>query len=262
VDANDTGDGLLTLFLSEAEEIVDSLFGHLRELRHGYDSQGVLSAAHRGLHTLAGGSRVLALGPMAELAAAGGELFLWLRDSEMALDSRLIKLIDALLTALADMVEALKQGQPLPALDPDLYQRLQKVLQQRPTLSSVRQVDNPPVAEPVVTKQRMEGFGKINASPLPVELLRGAVAVQALPDLRLNTEQGEPFRSLAEPAMAASRLEQLSRELTALQQCLSAGDDGQGRRSALQSLAELAVELGRLSATIAAGSRLSGAGRQ
>ena len=51
MDANEH-EGILAIFLSEAEEIVRGLFVQLEELQYGYDGQRILDDIHRGFHTL------------------------------------------------------------------------------------------------------------------------------------------------------------------------------------------------------------------
>ena len=61
-------EGILAIFLSEAEEIVQRLSEQLAELHYGYDGQRILDDIHRGFHTLHGGATVLNMPELAECA--------------------------------------------------------------------------------------------------------------------------------------------------------------------------------------------------
>lgn len=127
IDEFDGDEGILAIFLAEAEDIVRRLAGQLGELQYGYDGQGILDDIHRDFHTLYGGARVLELASLAELSLLGAEVMQRLRSRRIPLNPGLIGLIVETVDALSAQLTMAQAGDHTAAVSEELTSRLMQV---------------------------------------------------------------------------------------------------------------------------------------
>ncbi len=123
VDANEH-EGILAIFLAEAEEIVQGLFAQLEELQYGYDGQRILDDIHRGFHTLYGGAAVLELVELTECSRLSERVMDRLRTRRMPLSPSLVSLIVGATSAIEAMLNRLINHQSVRPIPEDLRLRL------------------------------------------------------------------------------------------------------------------------------------------
>lgn len=123
MDANEH-EGILAIFLAEAEEIVGGLFAQLEELQYGYDGQRILDDIHRGFHTLYGGAAVLELVELTECARLSERVMDRLRTRRIALSPSLVSLIVGATSAIEVMLSRLVNHQSVRPIPEDLRLRL------------------------------------------------------------------------------------------------------------------------------------------
>ncbi|MGB2255401.1 MAG: Hpt domain-containing protein, partial [Spongiibacter marinus] len=125
VDANEH-EGILAIFLAEAEDIVKGLFAQLEELQYGYDGQRILDDIHRGFHTLYGGAAVLELAELTECARLSERVMDRLRTRRIALSPSLVSLIIGATSAIEVMLSRLINHQTVNRIPDELRGRLLK----------------------------------------------------------------------------------------------------------------------------------------
>ena len=129
MDANEH-EGILAIFLSEAEEIVRGLFVQLEELQYGYDGQRILDDIHRGFHTLYGGAAVLELSELSECARLAERVLERLRTRRLSLSPSLVSLIVGATSALEVMLSRMVNHQSVRPIPEDLRLRLMRAMGQ------------------------------------------------------------------------------------------------------------------------------------
>ncbi len=117
-------EGIMAIFLAEAEEIVQRLSEQLAELQYGYDGQRVLDDIHRGFHTLHGGASVLGLPELVECAQLSERLMERLRTRRLSLSPGVVSLILNAVTAIEVMLARRINHQPPESVSDELKQRL------------------------------------------------------------------------------------------------------------------------------------------
>ncbi|WP_027873939.1 Hpt domain-containing protein [Spongiibacter marinus] len=125
MDANEH-EGILAIFLAEAEDIVKGLFAQLEELQYGYDGQRILDDIHRGFHTLYGGAAVLELVELTECARLSERVMDRLRTRRIALSPSLVSLIVGATSAIEVMLSRLINHQTVNRIPDELRGRLLK----------------------------------------------------------------------------------------------------------------------------------------
>ncbi len=117
-------EGIMAIFLAEAEEIVQRLSEQLTELQYGYDGQRILDDIHRGFHTLYGGAAVLELVELVECAQLSERLMERLRTRRLALNPGAVSLILSAVAAIEVMLARRINHQTPETVNHDLKQRL------------------------------------------------------------------------------------------------------------------------------------------
>jgi len=117
-------EGILAIFLAEAEEIVQRLSEQLAELRYGYDGQRILDDIHRGFHTLYGGATVLKMSELAECAQLAERVMERVRTRRVSMTPSLVSLLVAAIGALELMLVRRINHQVPTVVDIDLKSRL------------------------------------------------------------------------------------------------------------------------------------------
>lgn len=117
-------EGILAIFLAEAEEIVQRLSEQLTELRYGYDGQRILDDIHRGFHTLYGGATVLKLDELAECTQLAERVMERVRTRRVSMTPSLVSLFVATLGATELMLARRINHQEPRVIDSELKSRL------------------------------------------------------------------------------------------------------------------------------------------
>lgn len=117
-------EGILAIFLAEAEEIVQRLSEQLAELRYGYDGQKILDDIHRGFHTLYGGATVLKMSELVECAQLAERVMERVRTRRVSMTPSLVSLLFAAIGALELMLARRINHQTPSAIDGELKSRL------------------------------------------------------------------------------------------------------------------------------------------
>ncbi|MDF1693405.1 MAG: Hpt domain-containing protein [Zhongshania sp.] len=123
-------EGILAIFLAEAEEIVQRLSEQLAELHYGYDGQRILDDIHRGFHTLYGGAAVLELSELAECAQLSERLMERLRTRRLSLSPSAVSLILSAVEVIEVMLARRINHQPPEPLSANLKLRLMRAAEE------------------------------------------------------------------------------------------------------------------------------------
>ena len=185
MDANEH-EGILAIFLSEAEEIVRGLFVQLEELQYGYDGQRILDDIHRGFHTLYGGAAVLELSELSECARLAERVLERLRTRRLSLSPSLVSLIVGATSALEVMLSHMVNHQSVRPIPEDLRLRLMRAMgQDGASLAKAPQTAKPSAED--MTDREFENlldslYGKgqpPGRQPLAATEVQAATAVRA-----------------------------------------------------------------------------------
>ena len=126
VEASELDPELLGIFLEEADEILESAAETLEAWREDRDPATV-AALQRELHTLKGGARMAGATPIGDLSHTLEDLYDGCTSGSLEPDEGLFDLLHRCHDRLADMVEALRGGQPCQAA-PELVQAVEAFL--------------------------------------------------------------------------------------------------------------------------------------
>ena len=108
---------LVEIFLEEADEILESAGSSLEQWISEQDNLIELQSLQRDLHTLKGGARMAEVRELGDLGHELETLYEGLAQSRLAVETTLLDLLHRCHDKLAEMVEALKAGEPLPQGD-------------------------------------------------------------------------------------------------------------------------------------------------
>ncbi len=108
---------LVEIFLEEADEILESAGNSLEQWIGEQDNLIELQSLQRDLHTLKGGARMAEVSELGDLGHELETLYEGLAQSRLAIEPTLFDLLHRCHDQLAEMVEALKAGRPLPQGD-------------------------------------------------------------------------------------------------------------------------------------------------
>jgi len=108
---------LVEIFLEEADEILESAGTSLEQWIGEQDNLIELQSLQRDLHTLKGGARMAEVSELGDLGHELETLYEGLAQSRLAIEPTLFDLLHRCHDQLAEMVEALKAGRPLPQGD-------------------------------------------------------------------------------------------------------------------------------------------------
>lgn len=140
-------EGLLTIFLAEAEELLQQLHEQLAELRYGVDGQRLLDDLNRSFDTLQGGAAVMKLTPMSALAERCGMVIERLRRRRLPMTPRLFSLLETAALELGRMMEMLVRGESIntdtETLQHQLLQSIQEGLGALPEVADDAGSDDP-----------------------------------------------------------------------------------------------------------------------
>jgi chemotaxis protein histidine kinase CheA len=251
------GDGLLTIFLAEAEEIVERLVVQVSELQYGYDSQRILDNIHRSFHTLYGGARVMEMESIAELSLSGADVIQQMRGRRAVLSPALLNLIDAVVSSLTEMFACAQRGDALPVVDSELSRRLQQALEQ-----PRYHVHTPTDSIPSFASSSQQKTGGLHHKPTTaapeakVDILSHNAEAQSLPDLTTDAakswwqdggdsrnDDSRVVQNKAAAAMVDQRvveeLHYFSRELCWVRDLLLKLEDGGSREERRRAMAYL-----------------------
>lgn len=117
-------EGILAIFLAEAEEIVQRLSEQLAELRYGYDGQRILDDIHRGFHTLYGGATVLDMAELAECSQLAERAMERVRSRRVSMTPSLVSLLVTVIGTLELMLARRINHQSPSVIDGELKSRL------------------------------------------------------------------------------------------------------------------------------------------
>lgn len=121
---NNVDDGILAIFVAEAEGTIETLSAQLDELTYGYEGQPLLDAIYQGFHTLYGGAAILSLADLAECANLCQQLMERLRKRRIASSPSLLSTLADALGEIRRMCASV-QGERVPT---SLDERLRRDL--------------------------------------------------------------------------------------------------------------------------------------
>jgi len=112
---SDSANDICADFLIEAREIVEQLGEQLVALEQMPLDRECLNAVFRGFHTIKGGAGFLDFPPMVTVCHAVEDRLNAAREGSLAMDSTAFDATQQSIDLLADMLDAVAQGRPLPA---------------------------------------------------------------------------------------------------------------------------------------------------
>ena len=142
-------EGILAIFLAEAEEIVQRLSEQLAELRYGYDGQRILDDIHRGFHTLHGGATVLNMPELAECAQLTERVMERVRTRRVSITPSLVSLLVAAIGALELMLARRINHQSPNPVDKDVKARLLRAADRNNSPSAANNPVDPSIIDPM-----------------------------------------------------------------------------------------------------------------
>ncbi|GAA3914604.1 chemotaxis protein CheA [Litoribacillus peritrichatus] len=134
---------ILQDFLVESGEILELLQEQLVELEQKPDDMDLLNAIFRGFHTVKGGAGFLQLTNLVDCCHVAENVFDILRNGQRSVDSELMDVVLQALDAVNEMFSCVRNGEELPAADPQLLASLEQLA--RPESAD----EAAPAAEPV-----------------------------------------------------------------------------------------------------------------
>lgn len=121
-------DGILAIFVAEAEGTIETLNAQLDELKYGYEGQPLLDAIYQGFHTLYGGAAILNLADLAECANLCQQLVERLRKKRISASPSLLSTLSGALGEIQRMCDGLQDENLSASLDErlrlDLFEAL------------------------------------------------------------------------------------------------------------------------------------------
>ncbi|QFY89664.1 hybrid sensor histidine kinase/response regulator [Magnetovirga frankeli] len=116
-------------FVDEAREHLATLEQGLTDLEASPDDAELINALFRSAHTIKGGSRMLKLGVITDLAHQMEDLLGALREGSLGFTGELARLLERCLDYLSGLIDQVAAKQPLPPLDAELSQALKAALE-------------------------------------------------------------------------------------------------------------------------------------
>ncbi|MAT65186.1 MAG: histidine kinase, partial [Gammaproteobacteria bacterium] len=117
---------LIDIFLEEGDEILDNAEQVLQQWIRQPEDAELMAAMQRDLHTLKGGARMADLAPIGDLTHHLESLMIAAGDGQVAPSQDLFDLMQLSQDRLAQMLEAVKAGNPVPAGE-DLIARIERI---------------------------------------------------------------------------------------------------------------------------------------
>ena len=205
-------DGLLTIFLAEAEELLELLHEQLAELRYGVDGQRLLNDLHRSFDTIQSGAAVMKLSPLSELAGCCERVIERLRRRRLPMTPRVFSLLDAAARELENMVQALTVGNTIKSDTQSLQQQLLESIEEGRSRVPETSVEGS-VGDP------LEQFFESPAAPPE------STALQTSPQGPASSHStSQPLRS-SDPTLVVSQSEPVAQPLSLGATTADAGED-------------------------------------
>jgi two-component system chemotaxis sensor kinase CheA len=144
----DLDDEIVQDFLVEAGEILERLNGQLVDLEQSPDDYDLLNAIFRGFHTIKGGAGFLNLGALVGVCHKAEDVFNALRQGERRVDAGLMDVVLEVLDVVNSMFKFIGNGKEPEPVDPDLLDRLARLLTAAPPPAPAAPAAAQPAPEP------------------------------------------------------------------------------------------------------------------
>ncbi|MBR1613850.1 MAG: Hpt domain-containing protein, partial [Treponema sp.] len=97
-------------FLSESEELLESVRKSVLALKKDKDDAGILSELLRNLHTVKGNSRMLGYSSIERLANAVEDIFKGVKDGQVKISDRLVRLVFLVSDKIASCLSSIEKS--------------------------------------------------------------------------------------------------------------------------------------------------------
>ncbi|SMF94963.1 two-component system, chemotaxis family, sensor kinase CheA [Methylomagnum ishizawai] len=203
--AIDLDDEIVQDFLVEAGEILEKLNGQLVELENTPDDYDLLNAIFRGFHTIKGGAGFLNLGVLVGVCHRAEDVFNALRQGERRVDAALMDVILEVLDVVNSIFKYIRNGKDPEPVDPDLLDRLSRLLQPQAVSEPAPSPPVPPVPSAATRAQPPEPVATLPVAsmPKPSNVVEADLFAMLEPGLVGEVPAAEPV----EPAPAQSQAE-------------------------------------------------------
>ena len=151
---------LLSIFLEEAEELIDSISISLDAWEEDRDNLLQVAELQRDLHTFKGGARMSEINAIGDLAHELEDLYEGLSLGKLSASNQLFEILHICHDRLSDMVQGLKQGKPIKSA-PELITAIQLYI-------AGESLDLPQANSPVLTPVTDESSDTIQDDYIPV----------------------------------------------------------------------------------------------
>ncbi|BBL74724.1 chemotaxis protein CheA [Methylomagnum ishizawai] len=203
--AIDLDDEIVQDFLVEAGEILEKLNGQLVELENTPDDYDLLNAIFRGFHTIKGGAGFLNLGVLVGVCHRAEDVFNALRQGERRVDAVLMDVILEVLDVVNSIFKYIRNGKDPEPVDPDLLDRLSRLLQPQAAPEPAPAPSSPPapaVAARVQTPEPVAAL-PVASMPKPSNVVEADLFAMLEPGIVGEVPAAEPV----EPAPAQTQAE-------------------------------------------------------
>jgi chemosensory pili system protein ChpA (sensor histidine kinase/response regulator) len=225
----DPTDEFMTIFLEEAEEILENTQSLLEKWQSAPDNMQLMKELQRELHTLKGGARMVEITPMGDLSHHLESVLTKIVEGNSQSSSRVQEVVQVCVDELVAMLESVKSSLPL-AMPNELIKKISNVLSGAPNIESEEEITPPPKLvkshteeaayrekeiekekEPEMTESGSDD--RIRVRVALIEKLTGLAGELSISRAHMEQQQGSFKTNLAEMEQTVTRLRDQLRRL-------------------------------------------------
>ena len=206
---------LLDIYLTEADEVLDSVASSAARLKAQPDDHDALTTVRRGFHTLKGSGRMVGLTELGEIAFAVEKVHNRLMEDERPASAAVLGLIETAQTSFRVWVDTLRRKGRVTPDATALHTAIERVEAELPVPSVSAAA--PPVAEVDAAASMEEVPAPAPAAPTMIPKLSSAPVIEVIElDETLPAEPGAPAGETQRATVSAEFIEFAPREPPAL----------------------------------------------
>ena len=196
-DASQLDAELLDIYLTEADEVIDSVAASLAALKAQPDDREALTTVRRGFHTLKGSGRMVGLSELGEIAYAVERVHNRLLEDELPVTPAMLAMIDAAQTSFRVWVDTLRRKGRVAPDASTLRAAIARVEAELPSPPAAISIAPPQAASPVPPAVR-----PVAAVPAPAQQPQVPLIEVLELDETLPSESGDAATTRSSDALA------------------------------------------------------------
>jgi chemosensory pili system protein ChpA (sensor histidine kinase/response regulator) len=213
-DATQFDAELLDIYLTEADEVLDSVASNAARLKAQPDDRDALTTVRRGFHTLKGSGRMVGLTELGEIAFAVEKVHNRLLEDERPASAAVLALIETAQTSFRVWVDTLRRKGRVTPDATALHSAIEKVDAEFP--APIVSAAATPIAEVDAAASDAEMPGRAPAMPTTIPKLSSAPVIEVIElDETLPAEPNAPAGAAQAASASAEIIEFAPRELPA-----------------------------------------------